>query len=309
MTYLVTGAAGWVGSWVVRELVARGERVCALARPGAELARLEEVREQIRLLECDLADEAGLREAIAAADADVCFHLAWYAVPGEYLSSRQNLACLDWSLRLVELLEAAGCKRFVGAGTCFEYDLAPGYLAESNPTGPSTLYGAAKLSFALLASRLLAQSPMEFIWARLFYLYGPGEDSRRLVPSVIRGLLSGVAVPLTRGDQVRDYVHVRDAARALVHLAVAGGAGVVNVGSGSPVTVAHVAHLLATMLRRPELIHLGALARSASDPPFVCANVDKLKAAYGWQPCFDLEAGLRDSVDWWSAVELTGSSR
>jgi nucleoside-diphosphate-sugar epimerase len=88
---------------------------------------------------------------------DACIHAAWYVEPGKYAHAAENVAWVGTSMRLLEALSAGGCARAVYIGTCFEYDHRTGYLAESSPTRPWTLYGAAKLSTALMGAELAEQ--------------------------------------------------------------------------------------------------------------------------------------------------------
>jgi dTDP-6-deoxy-L-talose 4-dehydrogenase (NAD+) len=119
-------------------------------------------------------------------------HVAWYAEPGKYLQSPLNLDCLAGTLRLAEGAAAAGVTHFTGIGTCFEYDLTTPALARDEPLTvdaplvPVTPYGAAKTAAFLALSRTLPTMGMTFAWCRLFYLFGEGEDSRRLVPTFTR---------------------------------------------------------------------------------------------------------------------------
>ena len=220
MRILVTGAAGFVGASAVRRLVADGHTVGALVRPGSSRRRLDGV-ESITRIECDLADRAALGQALSAWKPQACIHLAWYAVPGKYLDDPENLDCLAVSLGLLDLLAQAGCRHVVMTGTCAEYDTDLGYLRESGPTRPATLYAAAKLSLGIIAAIRAGQLGMTLSWARLFYLYGPHEDERRMVPSLIKALLDRKPFKASSGRQVRDYLHVDDVASALTGLAPA----------------------------------------------------------------------------------------
>ena len=89
---------------------------------------------------------------------------------------------------------------------------------------------------------------MEIAWARLFFLYGPGEDERRLVPSVITALLNGRTVETTAGDQVRDFLHVDDAARGICAVATTRVTGPVNIAAGVPTTIRAVVNAIAEAL-------------------------------------------------------------
>ena len=110
------------------------------------------------------------------------FTVAWYAEPGQYLQSPKNSECLAGTLLLAEGASQAGVRRFVGVGTCFEYDLDLGLLGVDAPLKPTTPYAEAKAAAFTALSRLLPARDVEFVWCRLFYLYGEGEDERRLVP-------------------------------------------------------------------------------------------------------------------------------
>jgi nucleoside-diphosphate-sugar epimerase len=185
----------------------------------------------------------------------------------------------------------------VGVGTCFEYDTSVGTLSETSPTRPQTLYAAAKLALHTVLEQMRTDG-MGVTWARLFYLYGPMEDARRLVPSVVRALLAGEPAAISPGQQVRDFLHVEDVAAALATLGQQNLDGVFNIGSGEPVTVAEVALTLGRLCGRESLVRIGARPYAPGDPMYVCADNARLRST-GWGPAYNLEAGLADSVRWW----------
>jgi nucleoside-diphosphate-sugar epimerase len=302
VTVLVTGATGFVGSQVVRQLVENGEDVAILIRPGASRRRLDGLTGRVQHLEADLADSDAVRAQLARSRPDACIHTAWYAEPGKYLDSMENLDSLRSSLGLLEELALAGCKHFVGVGTCFEYEMGPAPLREDSPTKPATLYAAAKLAFNHLSAQRLAQLGIGAAWARLFYIYGPYEDERRLVPSVIKALRSNEEFPTTAGEQVRDYLHVEDVASALAALSRLRLSGVFNVSSGQPVTIARLMQTLAEVLGRPELIRLGALPYRKWEPMFICGDNSRLRTEAGWSPRHELQDGLASTVTWWNGA-------
>lgn len=297
---LLTGATGFIGSHVARRLVrGAGDEVIVLVRPGADLRRIADLAGQMRVVEGDLFAPGPWEAAVRDAAPDLCLHLAWYAVPGEYLRAPENLDCVTASLRLLCLLGAAGCGRVVSAGTCFEYDTDAGYLTEGGPARPRTLYAAAKHGFFQIAEQFQKEQGRSFAHARLFYQYGPWEDERRLVPHVITHLLRGESCALTSGEQVRDFLHVEDVASALCALGASDVRGAVNIGSSQPVTVAKIARSLGALVGRPDLVHLGARETPPGDPPFVCANTNRLRAEVGWRSAYDLQTGLEETIAWW----------
>ena len=288
---LVTGATGFIGSHVTRALVAAGREVHALVRPQANLRRIEDVVPSLHLIRGDLL---GPSLVTLPSSLDLCAHLAWYVEPGQYLESPQNNQWVEASLRLARAAKQAGCRRFVAAGTCFEYAPSDQPLSETSPTAPRTAYGWAKLELF----DALQSLDMQVAWLRFFYQYGPFEDERRLVPTVVNGLLRGQRVPLTPGDQVRDYLHVEDVASAVVAVATSQLAGAVNIGSGRPVTVREIALRIGELIGRPDLLGFGLRQYGPSEPVHIVANNAKLRGT-GWSPRLDLDSGLRQTIEWW----------
>ena len=306
MRLLVTGASGFVGSHTVRKLVNDGHEVAALVRQDSSLWRLEDLVGRFKVSRLLGGSSGSLAGALEGWRPEACVHLAWYAVPGQYLhNAPENIASLMFSLRLVDELASLGCNHVVMAGTCFEYDTDLGYLREDGPTRPVTVYAAAKLAANLVGQLRAAQLGIGFAWARLFYIYGPFEDERRLVPSLIRALIEGREFPTTSGTQVRDYMHVEDLAAALGALAVQQVSGTYNVCSGVPVTVAELIGDVARIAGDSRLIRLGALPQRPGEPRFICGDNTRLQAATGWRPLYSLSDGLAATVSWWKQSSRT----
>lgn len=307
MRVLLTGASGFIGAHVTRRLLAAGCDVAALVVPGDPLTRLHDVAERLTLLTGDLNDLAVLRPALESWKPEACIHLAWYAEPGKYLHSPENLRALTASLNLLEELARIGCGQVVAAGTCAEYDTDRGFLREDGPTRPATLYAATKLSLCLIGQQMAAASGMNFAWARIFYPYGPQEDARRVVPALICSLMQGQPFPATRGEQVRDYLHVEDVAAAFWTLVEQGARGIVNVSSGFPVPMRQLMETIAELTGRHDLIQFGAVPYRDWEPRFICGDNQRL-LALGWSPRYTQKAGLRQTIDWWQTRTLQGET-
>jgi nucleoside-diphosphate-sugar epimerase len=303
MKVLITGASGFIGSHLARLLTDREHDVYGVVRPGGDLWRIADLRSSgvLRLVECDLRESERLVAFLDGAPPELCIHLAWNPTPGNDLNGHGNLESLTSSIALLDVLAKIGCPRLVIAGTCTEYDTDLGYLSEDSPTKPRTLYAAAKLALQLVASRYAQLGGFESVWLRFFYLYGPYEERRRLVPSVILSLLRGDPASLTKGDQVKDYLHVEDVAAAVWAVATSDLTGVVNVGSGRPVSVRDVATRIAEHIGRPDLLRFGSLPYAEHDPMFVCANNARLTSQTAWKPRVELDDGLAQTIDWWRA--------
>ncbi len=271
MTVLLTGATGFVGRQVLKALRARGVAVRAVIREGTH-ARLAAPVENI-VEAPDLFAESADWWAHVCAGVDTVIHAAWYAEPGRYLQSPKNRDCQEGTLRLAQGAAQAGVSRFVGVGTCFEYDLAAGHLSVLTPLKPATPYAQAKADTFQALARLLPPQGVSFAWCRLFYLYGQGaedgEDARRLVPYLRAQLGAGRPAELSRGDQLRDYLDVRAAGRLIVEAALGGREGPINICSGRPIAVRALAEAIADEYGRRDLLRFGARPDNPADPPVV----------------------------------------
>jgi nucleoside-diphosphate-sugar epimerase len=266
---LLTGATGFVGRQVLRELAQRNCKVRLIVRDGSQNRIAPSAAIEAVIKTADLWSESAVWWADVCRDVDSVIHVAWYAEPGKYLQSPKNLDCLAGTLRLAQAASEVKVRRFIGVGTCFEYDLSAGYLSVTTPLRPSTPYAAAKAAAFMALSQYLPQQGVEFAWCRLFYLYGEGEDERRLVPYLRVRLSAGEPVELSSGNHIRDYLDVREAGRAVVQHALGSTQGPVNVCSGTPVTVRELAERIADEYGRRDLLRFGARPENPVDPPCV----------------------------------------
>lgn len=268
-TILLTGATGFVGRQVLRILAEQGARVRLVVREGKELQIDQDEHVESVVTSKDIFAESPSWWGSACAGIDTVIHVAWYAEPGKYLQSQRNIDCLSGTLALAKASVKSGVRRFVGVGTCFEYDLSQGYLSVDTPLKPTTPYAAAKAAAFLSLSQYFAVAGVKFVWARLFYLYGEGEDERRLVPYLKTQLSKGMVAELTSGSQVRDFMDVTAAGRMIATIALGDHLGAINVCSGDAITVRALAERIADDYGRRDLLHFGARPDNLVDPPCV----------------------------------------
>jgi dTDP-6-deoxy-L-talose 4-dehydrogenase (NAD+) len=266
---LLTGATGFVGRHLMRALAAKGARVRPVVRTGT-LNRLPACDAFERVVtSSDIFAEEPEWWAATCRGVDLIVHAAWYAEPGAYLQSPRNLDCLAGTIRLAQAAVEERVPRFVGIGTCFEYDLRAGRLHVDTPLRPQTPYAAAKAAAYLALGQALPQQGVSFAWCRLFYLYGEGEDARRLVPYLRARLAAGEPAELTSGAQVRDFLDVGEAARMVAETALGPKEGPLNICSGVPVSVRELAERIADEYGRCDLLRFGARSDNLTDPPMV----------------------------------------
>jgi nucleoside-diphosphate-sugar epimerase len=291
MKVFVTGATGFVGRHTLGPLLSAGHEVHALSRA-------ESSTQGVRWHRGDLLSGDAVT-VVRAVRPDVVLHLAWYAVHGKFWTARENLSWLARSVDLLEVFSEMKGQRFIGAGTCAEYDwskLDGPCQEDETPIGPATLYGATKDSLRRTLRAAAREAGFSWAWGRLFFLLGPNEQPGRFVPSVARALVEGRPAEMSHGQQVRDFMHVEDAGRAFATLVTSSVQGAVNVASGEGHTLAALAQTLAAKAGRPELLSLGARPAQPNEPATLLADVSRLRGC-GFSARRTLDSGLDEALD------------
>lgn len=296
MRVLVTGASGWIGRHALCALTQLDCEVIGSSRhPAPPIPGVEWIA-------ADLLSPGEPERLARQARADALLHLAWTVEPGKFWTDAANLNWAGASLLLARAAAEAGTRRLCAVGTCFEYDWpADGDCVERvTELRAHTVYDAAKDGCRRILEAYAAQSGLSFSWARLFHLYGPGEEPARLVSGISRALVAGEPARFSRGLSIRDYMDVRDAAAALARLVVSDVTGPVNIATGEAVSIAQIVTTLARLAARPDLPRPGALPDSPDEPPRIVADVTRLRREVpGTETTRTLEQGLGETLEWW----------
>jgi nucleoside-diphosphate-sugar epimerase len=252
---LVTGATGLVGRAALPALAALGFEVVGLARrpPAAS---------PFRHVQADLFDTPRLPALLAGIAPTHILHCAWEVTHGQFWTAPENLDHVGATLALAR---AAGPVRFVGLGSSAEYDWTggPHPRAEDAPCAPATLYGLAKDATRRL---LAAHRPAGFAWARLFHIFGPGEQPGRLVPAIAAALRAGSGYTVRHGLMRADYLATPDLGTALAALVASAVEGPVNIGSGEATALGDLAQLIAARVGGAALLRVEPGAPAAMIP-------------------------------------------
>lgn len=252
--FLVTGAAGFIGRHTVAALAGSDVQVTAVVRSGSE-DRATQLPGVVRVVASpDIFAESASWWKRQCADIDAVLHLAWYTKSIDYLVSEKNQHCAAGTLQLADGAIKAGIRRFVGIGTCLEYEQTGERLTTSTRLRPVGEYAESKAATFLRLGKLFDQHSVSFSWCRLFYLYGEGEHESRLVPYLHRQLREGREVQLSNPEQVLDFMDVKDVAERLASIALSEREGAFNVCSGQGTTVRELSLRVAREYGRESLI-------------------------------------------------------
>lgn len=220
-TAIVTGANGFVGKAVARQLAAQGVAVYAVVRRNA--AHLDGL-EGCRLIACDLADYAQLWQQLPP-QADVFYHFAWTGSAGAARGDETvQLANVQASCDAVRSAARAECRRFIFASSIMEYEVAQLMKTAAAPA-ITTLYSTAKITANYMSRAVAAQAGIDYMAAVISNVYGPGEMSPRLINSSLRKMLHGERVSFSPGEQLYDFLYIDDAAAMFAAIGRSGRAG------------------------------------------------------------------------------------
>jgi nucleoside-diphosphate-sugar epimerase len=263
---LLTGSNGFVGRQVLRSLDKAGISVRLVIREGSKLPVRINTKIENVIRTPDLFAESEYWWANTCYGVDTILHAAWYTEPGKYQQSPRNKDCLNGTLNLARGCIQAGVRRFVGIGTCLEYDLTSEVLCTQTALNPLTPYAQAKVAAYRSLKIDFTVKNIEFAWCRLFYLYGEGEDKRRLVPYIHSKLSVGEHAYLASGDHVRDYLDVKEAGNMIAQATLSDTRGPINICSGIGVSIREFAEKIADEYDRRDLLIFDSRPDNSLEP-------------------------------------------
>lgn len=290
---LITGASGFIGRQVTKEMIKRGYVVYAPSITPTLPPQKDLIQDEL-----DFFDTDALSAYLRKHQFENLIHLAWYVGPKCHMSAG-NIDWLCLSLKLLKLFAENGGKTFLGAGSVSEYDFSYGLLQENRtPLANASLYGQAKAALYNTGKIFCKQNGIAFKWARIFNLYGPHERLARLMPSVICSMLKNEAVKVSPCSKFLDYLHVEDTASAIAQFFASDVTDAVNICSGKPIQLRYMVEEMARLTNFKGKILWGALEENFADPVIVGSNT-RLTQEVGWTPAYSLQSGLIQTINWW----------
>ncbi|HYV37358.1 MAG TPA: NAD(P)-dependent oxidoreductase [Gemmataceae bacterium] len=290
MRIFITGGTGFLGRPLCMAL--REHELLVLSRNPAN-ADLP-----ARMLQGDLFEPALWTKQLQAFQPETCLHLAWSNLPDYSLANcAKNFHA---GLELFQCLVEMRCPRLVITGTCFEYSKLTGCVTEDRIGMAPSVFPAFKTAQRIVGESLFSQSSTTFLWARPFFVYGPGQRKTSLIPSVIQSFMRGVPPEIQTPRALQDFIHVDDVASGLAKLATSEApAGIYNLGSGRATRVADIVNLIARLLHRPEVYpHDPTLFPSGKEngEGGFWASTERMQKQTGWRPLVSLEEGIRKTL-------------
>lgn len=291
-TILVTGASGFIGTHVVRQLASLGHKVVAVGRKAINLPGIHHAP-------ADLMSPGAIRDVMRLYRPSHCMHLAWYVEHGKFWNANENQAWDVASRALIRQFSANEGHRFVSCGTCAEYlwlASRPVYAESDDGNTPDTEYGRAKLSFFRDAQKFSPMHDLSYAHGRLFFPFGPGEPPQKLIASTISALLAGRQAHTANAHLIRDLIFVDDIASALIAVLFSPSTGAVNIGTGNGTMLINAVEEIGRQLGRTELLSIGSHVANAAEVVSIVADTQRLNGEVGWNHKVELAEGIARTI-------------
>jgi len=275
---LVTGASGFIGNWVVTELLKHNCRVIA-SSSNPEKARSCAWFSQVDYIPLNLALFNSETDYFSFFQRpDIVIHLAWEGLPN-YKAAFHYEVNLPRHFSFLQNMIRHGLTSLSVTGTCFEYGMREGELTESMVPAPANPYAQAKDSLRQMLEDVRHQHPFDFKWIRLFYMYGRGQNSNSLLSQLQRAIDEKAnTFNMSGGEQIRDYLPVEKVAAYIAEIALQDKVtGIINCCSGRPVSVKQLVENYLIEKKASIHLNLGYYPYTDYEPMSFWGDTRKLK--------------------------------
>jgi UDP-glucose 4-epimerase len=291
---LVTGASGFLGSWVLKTLQIQGYSVLGLTRKNSNLWRISNIS-SIRVIR---KDEADWGSVIRDEKPSIVIALDWNGVDNKSHDTEVQLTNISRALAIAQSCLESGVKTFIGFGSQAEIGPTKGMILEDTNGNPTTNYGKAKVELRKKLFVLFDKTQIDFKWVRIFSTYGPLDTTQWFIPLAVHDLVNKKNFNMTFGEQSWNYLHAYDFANGVCTLIKSEKiSGIINIGNNQQITILEVSKIIGEYLGLSQAIKVGAVPYRDDQVMTLHPDVTKMESL-GWQPSIPLKTGIETTIDW-----------
>jgi nucleoside-diphosphate-sugar epimerase len=289
MRILITGGSGFIGSAVIRELRSAEHTILGISRSA------QQVEEGVQWMQGSLTVTDELLEQIRAFRPEVLIHLAWENIPDfSFAMSVQNL---ENQVRFLDAVFSLGSlRKIITTGSCFEYNNKTGPCNETDICISTNYFTWAKNTLRDYIRMEAERLSIAHAWLRVFYVYGPGQRSGSLIPTIIRNLQSGEMPAIRNPRNANDFIYVDDLAESIRRFSEKDfRPGIYNAGSGSATPVLEVMRIVEQQLTSGNTFtnQLSKASAEVVQEMNAWADMQRTTEALQWKPATTPEAGIQ----------------
>lgn len=299
----ITGATGFIGANLTRELLGRNFDVHIIARATSNTWRINDIKDKISVHNINILDSKRITNLVKRINPDYIFHLAAYgSYPRIQTDDKKIIKTnLIGTHNLLTATLDIPYKCFVNTGSSSEYGIKNKSMKESDALEPNMSYGVAKAAATMLCQYFATIYKKPIVTLRPFSVYGYYEEKFRLVPDVILNCINGNDVELTSGEQKRDFIFIEDMIKAYMKAIEKPSVDglIFNVGSGRDASVKEIAETIHKMVGSKNKLIFGKKKRESFETDISWrADITKIKKVLNWKPKTSLQEGLKKTIEW-----------
>lgn len=280
---LLTGGTGLIGKEAVAPLLENGFEVFAITQKRIE-SKLN-----THWLQVDLFNYEKIRCIFQKIKPKYLLHFAWYTGEG-YLDSDLNYKFSDASMHLLKAFKENGGKRAIFAGTCAEYEKQEELIKETDNINPVTIYAKCKNELREKAELYAKENSISFGWGRIFFVYGHGENEKRLTGNILSSIKNNQKIKINNGNLIRDYMYSKDIAAAFVKFLDSDIQSCVNICSGHGISIKDFALKIAKCAQKEHLIKIEHCF--SDQTPFIVGDAEYLEKSIKYKSKYRLSEAI-----------------
>ncbi|HMP52059.1 MAG TPA: NAD(P)-dependent oxidoreductase [Candidatus Melainabacteria bacterium] len=299
---LITGASGFVGANLARRMLKDGHQVSIILREESQSWRLDDISNELDVIKLNLLDFEQVLKSASEKKFELIFHLA---VCGAYSWQTDWTQIVNTNLtstiNLVEACAKVGFECFVNTGSSSEYGFYDHAPKEEEPVEPNSYYAITKAAATMTCRFVAARDKLRIPTLRLYSVFGPYEDPRRLMPTLINRGRQGELPPLVDPSIARDYIYVDDVVEAFLKAVQAKDqepGAVYNVGTGIQTSMKEIVEIAREVLTIEAEPSWGSMENRVWDSSVWVADNEKIRKELSWEPEYSLKEGFRSFSNW-----------